>query len=139
MEISINNLSEIENVAQQILSFTENNKIFCFEGNLGAGKTTLIQAICNQLGVEEDMSSPTYSIVNEYKTKNGDVIYHMDLYRLKSLEEVLDTGIEDYFYENNYCFIEWPEVAKQILPDEIVQILIEKISENQRKLSIFMQ
>lgn len=139
MEISINNLSEIENVAQQILSFAEDKRIFCFEGNLGAGKTTLIQAICNQLGVEEDMSSPTYSIVNEYKTKNGDVIYHMDLYRLKSLEEVLDTGIEDYFYENNYCFIEWPEVAKQILPDEIIQILIEKISENQRKLSIFMQ
>lgn len=139
MEISVNNLSEIENVAQQILSFAEDKRIFCFEGNLGAGKTTLIQAICNQLGVEEDMSSPTYSIVNEYKTKNGDVIYHMDLYRLKSLEEVLDTGIEDYFYENNYCFIEWPEVAKQILPDEIVQILIEKISENQRKLSIFMQ
>lgn len=139
MEISINNLSEIENVAQQILSFAEDKRIFCFEGNLGAGKTTLIQAICNQLGVEEDMSSPTYSIVNEYKTKNGDVIYHMDLYRLKSLEEVLDTGIEDYFYENNYCFIEWSEVAKQILPDEIIQILIEKISENQRKLSIFMQ
>lgn len=139
MEISINNLSELENIAQQILSFAEDRSIFCFEGNLGAGKTTLIQAICNQLGVEEDMSSPTYSIVNEYKTKNGDVIYHMDLYRLKSLEEVLDAGIEDYFYENNYCFIEWPEVAKQILPDEIIQIQIEKISENQRKLSIFMQ
>lgn len=138
MEFIINHLSEIESVAHEIISTSKEKKIICFEGNLGAGKTTIIQALCTELGVEGEMSSPTYSIVNEYETKAGDKIYHMDLYRLKTLEEVLDAGIEDYFYEKNYCFIEWPEVAKQILPEKIVQIQVEKISENKRKLSIFM-
>ena len=139
MEILINDISEINNTAKDLLEKTKGRKIYCFTGDLGAGKTSLIQAICKQLGVDEEMSSPTYSIVNEYKSTNGQIIYHMDLYRLKSTEEAIDAGIEDYFYDNKYCFIEWPEIVKNILPAEIVEIEIKKIAENQRKLSIFMQ
>jgi tRNA threonylcarbamoyladenosine biosynthesis protein TsaE len=92
---------------------------------MGSGKTTLIKEICHQLGVTDTMSSPTYGLVNEYHTSSKKLIYHFDLYRIKDLAECLDIGMEEYLYSGNYCFIEWPDVAKQLMPEEAVKVFIE--------------
>ncbi len=100
-------------------------KIWIFDGEMGAGKTTLIKSICKNLGVFDEVSSPTFSIVNEYKTVDGITVYHFDFYRIKSIEEAYDMGVEDYFSSGNICLIEWPEKIKEILENEIVfQIFI---------------
>jgi len=105
--------------ASNLLNHFNTKKIFCFKGNLGAGKTTFISAICKILGSKNIISSPTFSIVNEYNSENG-IIYHFDLYRLKNLEEAMDIGFEEYIYSKSYCFIEWPEKVLDILPNEFV-------------------
>lgn len=109
-------------------------RIFCFQGELGSGKTTLISGCCSYLGSTDTMSSPTFSIVNEYKLPNGK-IYHFDLYRMKSLEEIMDIGFEEYIHSGHYCFIEWPEKVKKILPqNETVYCELNYISLNERSL-----
>ena len=113
LEISFS-LESIEEVAFQLLQSFEPQKIFLFTGNLGAGKTTLISAICKSLGCLDLISSPTFSLINEYKI-GSESLYHFDLYRLKSLEETMDIGFEEYIYSGNYCFIEWPEKVTNIL------------------------
>ena len=118
LEISFS-LESIEEVAFQLLQSFEPQKIFLFTGNLGAGKTTLISAICKSLGCLDLISSPTFSLINEYKI-GSESLYHFDLYRLKSLEETMDIGFEEYIYSGNYCFIEWPEKVTNILPKELV-------------------
>lgn len=97
-------------------------KIFAFYGEMGAGKTTLIKNICNFLEVKDNVSSPTYSLVNEYETLKGDLIYHFDFYRIKNKQEALDMGCEEYFYSNNLCLIEWPEMLGEILPESHIKI-----------------
>lgn len=124
----------VENAAREILDFCKSEKIFAFYGQLGAGKTTIIKAMCRWLGAGEAFSSPTFSLVNEYDA--GKPVYHIDLYRLNSLAEALDIGIEEYLYSGNYCFIEWPQVIAPVLPEESVQINIDVNQHQERKIII---
>ncbi len=122
MKFFIADINEIQKTAIDFLKNLPNQKIFAFHGDLGAGKTTFIKALCEKLGVKDQMSSPSFSILNEYNSENGNSIYHFDLYRLKSPQEAFDIGMEEYLYSGNYCFIEWPERAEGILPKETVHV-----------------
>lgn len=127
--ISINNLSELPSAAKQLLEICHHKKIFAFYGEMGSGKTTFIKAICETLGVSDTISSPTFSIVNEYRSAKGEKIFHFDFYRIKSLNEAYDMGYEDYFYSGAYCFIEWPEKIAELLPEEHVKVVISQKGE----------
>jgi tRNA threonylcarbamoyladenosine biosynthesis protein TsaE len=127
--ISINNLNE---AAKIILSEFNNQTIFVLQGEMGSGKTTFIKALCHCLGVEETVTSPTFALINEYKTNEGIKIYHFDFYRIKSPNEAFDFGYEEYFYSGNRCFIEWPEKIENLLPDAFVTIAIT-INEDQTR------
>jgi tRNA threonylcarbamoyladenosine biosynthesis protein TsaE len=115
-KISLSNLSQLPAVAKQLLQSFDGEKIIAFYGAMGSGKTTLIKAICEELGVKDTISSPTYSIVNEYRTAKGEKVYHFDFYRIKSVDEAYDMGYEEYFYSKAYCFIEWPEKIDELMP-----------------------
>lgn len=141
LEISVLSVEELPNVARSILKFADDKKVFALYGDMGAGKTTLIKEICKQLGSADSFNSPSYSIVNEYLmdetgSKIRNKIYHIDLYRLKKIEEAIEVGIEDYITGETYCFIEWPELVERLLPDDIVKIEM-KPDGNLRNLSIF--
>lgn len=129
--VSINNLPQ---VAEKICSYYPSQKIFCFVGEMGAGKTTLIKEICKFFGVLENSSSPTYSIVNEYLNNQGKTVYHFDLFRIKNSKELFDIGFEEYLFSGNICLIEWPQIAINLL-DNYLEISLEKINENTRKIS----
>lgn len=120
-------LDVLPEVAHDILQALGNEKVLLFYGEMGSGKTTLIKELCHQLGVKGAMSSPTYGLVNEYSANEGSV-YHFDLYRVKSLEECLDMGMEEYLDSDHYCFIEWPDIARQIIPENAAQIFIEGVA-----------
>lgn len=128
-------LQEISKIAKEIIE-NVNCKILLFHGEMGAGKTTLIKELVKQLGVNEIASSPTFSLVNEYKTNTGQTIYHFDFYRINSEEEAFDIGVEEYFYSNNWCFIEWGEKVENLLPLDIININIGILSKNQRTIEI---
>ncbi|MFN8283509.1 MAG: tRNA (adenosine(37)-N6)-threonylcarbamoyltransferase complex ATPase subunit type 1 TsaE [Chitinophagales bacterium] len=130
LRFEIKNIEELDEVSNRIIELTSSHNVFCFYGNLGAGKTTLIKLICEKINVTDSISSPTYPIINEYKTDDGKIIYHIDLYRLKSIEEAMNIGIEDYFFSGNLCFIEWPDNFESILPDNHIKIKITKFEEN---------
>jgi tRNA threonylcarbamoyladenosine biosynthesis protein TsaE len=117
-------LDEIQTTAQKILSITGNKRILAFYGAMGVGKTTLIKAICKQLGVEEVVSSPTFAIINEYFSNEAGPVYHFDFYRIKDTAEALDIGIDEYFYSGNFCFIEWPGKIEPFLPGNFVYLKI---------------
>ena len=126
MEIQINDLDHIRETAREFIDNMGNRKVFAFYGKMGAGKTTFIKAVCEELGVEDVITSPTFAIINEYSGKD-DTIYHFDFYRIKKLEEVYDMGYEDYFYSGALCFIEWPELIEEVLPEDAVKVqIIEK-------------
>ena len=127
-KIEIDNIKNIDFAAAELLKEFEGQRVFAFFGEMGAGKTTFIQALCRELDVIEVVNSPTFIIVNEYHTENGSSIYLFDFFRIKKIEEVFDFGYEDYFYSGNYCFIEWPELITDILPDNavLVKITIDK-------------
>lgn len=129
-------IDEINKAAQWLLNNNNENKIFAFYGEMGAGKTTFINAVCKQLGTTEPGSSPTFSIINEYITATGAIIYHMDWYRLKDEEEAVQAGVENCIYSNSLCFIEWPEKALGILPEHYLKIGLEVLPYNQRKLTV---
>jgi tRNA threonylcarbamoyladenosine biosynthesis protein TsaE len=114
--LKITDVSQLPSAAKKLLESFDGEKIVAFEGPMGAGKTTLIKAICEELGVKETISSPTFSIVNEYRTAKGEKIYHFDFYRIKSVDEAYDMGYEEYFYSKAYCFIEWPEKIAELMP-----------------------
>lgn len=114
---------------------SSSSKIVAFYGKMGAGKTSLIKELCSELGTKDIVNSPTFSIVNIYDTES-EKIYHFDCYRLNSITEALDLGIEDYFYSNHYCFIEWPENIETILPNDIIKITIEHSIDNTRKVTV---
>jgi len=135
MEITIENLQELDAAAAQILAAFQNDRIFLLYGDMGAGKTTLVSALCRALGVTDTTSSPTFSIVNEYHSPGGSV-YHFDFYRLKNEEEALDMGYEDYFYADAYCFVEWPEKIPNLLPDDARRIHITVLSPDRRGIKI---
>lgn len=128
-------LDDLPQLVQEILGDCIDSKIFVFYGNLGAGKTTLIKTLCQQLGYKGDVTSPTFSLVNHYKTSDID-IYHMDLYRLKDEEEALEIGIEEYLYSGAYCFIEWPQVVIPILDEPYYKVQIEVLENLIRKINI---
>lgn len=134
MEITFS-LNEIQDVAQKIIA--ENpQKVILFHGQMGAGKTTLIKALAKELGVNDATSSPTFSLVNEYKMVNDNLLYHFDVYRLKTESEALDFGIDEYLYSGNWCFIEWPEKIPNLLPDKYSEITIAITSDGKRNLSM---
>jgi len=125
-------INDVDAVAKELLEHVS-SKIILFYGDMGVGKTTLVKAIIKTLGSQDDVQSPTYSIVNEYKV-NDTVLYHFDLYRIESIEEVYDFGIEDYLDSNNWCFIEWPEIIEDILPDHVNRLFLELNNDKTRKI-----
>ncbi len=135
MKLVVNSLSQIDATAQKIIVFAGTQKIFLFYGDMGAGKTTLIKALCKNLGTHDNIASPTFSIVNEYKTETAG-IYHFDLYRLKNQNEALDMGFEEYLYSGNYCFVEWPERIPDLLPLHYISIKITVTGNDTRLLNI---
>ena len=136
MEIKINSLDTIREAAKQFIAAMEDNTVFAFYGKMGAGKTTFIKAICEELGVNDVINSPTFAIVNEYRSdETGELIYHFDFYRIKRLAEVYDMGYEDYFYGRGLCFIEWPELIEELLPEETVCVTIEEQPDGSRMVS----
>lgn len=128
--------ADLRTIAKSLLEVAGSRKIWCFYGEMGAGKTTLIKEICVQLGVLDAMSSPTFSIVNEYLDDTGESIYHFDFYRLKEETEALDIGIEDYFYSDSYCFIEWPEKIPSLIPESHLKISINLVDEKTRSITL---
>ena len=133
MEIKIDSLSTIHEAAKAFVRAMDDNTVFAFYGKMGAGKTTFIKALCEALGVTEDViTSPTFAIVNEYRSDSGELIYHFDFYRIKRLEEVYDMGYEDYFYSGALCFIEWPELVEELLPADAVKVEIEELEDGSR-------
>ena len=132
MEIKITSLDNILQAAQEFISQMGDRKAFAFYGHMGAGKTTFIKAICEALGVEDVITSPTFSLVNDYTDRDGNSIYHFDFYRIKKLEEVYDMGYEDYFYSGNLCLMEWPELIDDLLPEDVVKVTIAEQSDGSR-------
>lgn len=132
MKIIINNLDQIQEAAQQFVAAMGDNTVFAFYGSMGAGKTTFVKAVCEELGVEDVINSPTFAIVNEYRSATDELIYHFDFYRIKKLEEVYDMGYEDYFYSGALCFIEWPELVEDLLPLDAVKVTIEEQNDGSR-------
>ena len=135
MKITIKDLDHIREAARDFNSQIDQHTVFAFYGKMGAGKTTFIKAVCQELGVEDVITSPTFAIVNEYTT-SARTIYHFDFYRIKRIEEVYDMGYEDYFYSGSLCFIEWPELIEELLPDDAVRVTISEESDGSRTVTI---
>lgn len=136
-QIQISSIDDLQKAAKEFISNIGSNKVFAFYGKMGAGKTTLIKAICEELEVTDTVASPTFAIVNEYRTKdNNEPIYHFDFYRIKQLSEVYDMGYEDYLYSGNLCFIEWPELIEELLPEGTMKVNIETTEEGERIISL---
>lgn len=133
MRIIIKDKRYLPGFSRRILEFAGDKRIIAFYGSMGAGKTTIIKAVCKVLGAFDLVSSPTFTLVNEYKTNTGESIYHIDLYRIKKAEEVFDFGIEEYLSSGSYCFIEWPEKAEYFLPSETVMVRIT-VGDNQERI-----
>jgi len=126
---------QLPSIARQLIEFAGSNRIFLFYGDMGAGKTTLIKALCSALGSDDNITSPTFAIVNEYSIQEGK-IYHFDFYRLKNQNEALDLGSDEYFYSGNYCFIEWPEKIPDILPANYIKVAIKVMPDNSRQITL---
>ena len=129
-------LENFDVTANEFLQICSGHKVFAFSGDLGGGKTTFINSLCKALGVEESITSPTYSIIQEYLSKKNNIIYHIDLYRIKSRMEAMEAGIEDCLNSKEICMVEWPERVPDIFPDDTVFTSIEILSANERKLII---
>ena len=128
MEIKIQSLDQIQDAARQFVEAMGDNTVFAMYGKMGAGKTTFVKALCEELGVNDVITSPTFSIVNEYRSdENGELIYHFDFYRIKKLSEVYDIGYDDYFYSGAVFVLEWPEVISELLPGDAVKVTIEEL------------
>ena len=133
------NPADLPALAREILRTMPGEVVFAFYGEMGAGKTTFIKAFCEVLGSNDVVSSPTFSLVNEYEGSGGQVLFHFDFYRIKKLEEVFDMGFEEYVYSGNYCFLEWPERITELLPEKYVNISIEVLNSKERKITWFLQ
>jgi tRNA threonylcarbamoyladenosine biosynthesis protein TsaE len=136
MELIIRDKRHLAAAAKKLLSYSGNRRIFAFYGSMGAGKTTIIKAVCEYLGARDIVTSPTFTLVNEYKTGSGESLFHIDFYRIKKQEEVYDFGIEEYLYGNSYCFMEWPELIEELLPAGTVAVKITVDESEQRILSV---
>lgn len=135
MEIKIHDIDHIREAAREFIEHIGDRRVFAFYGKMGAGKTTFVKAICEELGVEDVITSPTFAIINEYTQTDGSPLFHFDFYRIKKLEEVYDMGYEDYFYSGALCFIEWPELIEEILPNDAVRVSIVEQDDGSRCVS----
>lgn len=135
IEIQIPSLDKIADAAREFVEQIGDKRVFAFYGGMGAGKTTFIKAVCEQLGVKDAVTSPTFAIINEYASDFGPV-YHFDFYRIKNLGEVMDLGFEDYAYSGNFCLMEWPELIEDLLPDNTVNVHIAETSNGMRTVTI---
>lgn len=136
MEIKIKSIEEIAVAAKEFVAAMGERKVFAFYGKMGAGKTSFIKAVCEELGVEDVINSPTFAIVNEYVDGQGEPVYHFDFYRIKNQQEVMDLGYEDYVYSGHVCFMEWPELIENLLPDDAVKVTIEEEIDGGRVLVV---
>lgn len=136
-EFSVSNIGELISVCQELESEAKSSNLILFSGEMGAGKTTLIKELCKHLGVKDEVSSPTFSLVNEYRGTSGK-IYHFDLYRIQSEEELYDIGYEDYFYSGYLCLVEWPEMASGIIPENHISVKI-RVENDQRIITVTHQ
>ena len=134
--MKIKSLDTIHETAREFIASMGDKKVFLFYGSMGAGKTTFIRAICEELGVKESVNSPTFAIVNEYKSGNGKPIYHFDFYRINKEEEALDFGYEDYFFSGNLCLVEWPEKIIHLLPEDAAVVTIKELENGEREVTI---
>jgi tRNA threonylcarbamoyladenosine biosynthesis protein TsaE len=134
--IEIKSLNHLHIAAREFLAITKGSKKFAFYGPLGSGKTTIIQAICKELGACNVATSPSFSLVNEYRTNSGNILYHFDLFRINTIDELYDLGYEEYFYGESYVFIEWPDKAEPLLPDSFIKVYLEEIDKTGRKVHL---
>jgi tRNA threonylcarbamoyladenosine biosynthesis protein TsaE len=130
-------LENIKAAAEKVLAGIGSSKVLAFHGEMGAGKTTFIHALCEAMGVTGTISSPTFSIINQYTTASGNTIYHMDLYRLKDDNEAINAGVEDCLYSGHTCLVEWPEKAAGIFPDDTLHLTIAMVDSNTRKIEVY--
>lgn len=136
MEIKIKSLDGIADAARQFVDAMGENKVFAMFGPMGVGKTTFVKAVCEILGVEDTITSPTFAIVNEYRTNTGDQIFHFDFYRIRKVEEVYDMGYEDYVYSGAVCFLEWPELIEELLPEDAVRVTLSEEEDGTRTITL---
>ena len=137
MEIKIQSLDQIHEAAKEFIAAMGENTVFALYGKMGAGKTTFVKALCEELGVTDVITSPTFAIVNEYRSEDtAELIYHFDFYRINKLEEVYDMGYEDYFYSGALCFIEWPELVEELLPGNTIKVSIEEQKDGTRTVTL---
>lgn len=135
MNLTIKSIESIRETAREFINSIGDHRVLAFYGKMGAGKTTFTKAVCEELGVTDVITSPTFAIVNEYTAGNGEPIYHFDFYRIKKLEEVYDMGYEDYFYSGNLCLMEWPELIEELLPEDALRITIEENPDGTRTVA----
>ena len=132
---TIHSIAELQNAADELLAAFPDKRVFAFYGKMGAGKTTFIQAFCRALGSDDNVTSPTFALINEYNTADMESIFHFDFYRIKDIVEAYDLGYEDYIYSGSYCLIEWPEMIESLLPDNLVEVRIEVKDDESREVS----
>ena len=135
-ELNINGLSDLPDVAEEIIASLDRRNVVAFFGPMGAGKTTLIREICAQLGSTDTVTSPTFALINRYDTAEGNPIFHFDFYRIERPEEAFDMGYEEYFYSDGLCLVEWPEKVEELLPDEVMKVTITPTSPTKRTITI---
>lgn len=133
--IEINNIKDLQEAAKKFLGYFSKPGVFAFYGEMGAGKTSFIQSVCKELNVLDVVTSPTFSLVNEYKSSQHGMLYHFDFYRIQTIREVFDLGYEEYFFQDQYCFIEWPEKIEPLLPESTIKVYLEVMSPGKRRLS----
>ena len=134
--ITINGLEDYPQAAREFVKLLDQGRIYAFYGKMGSGKTTFIKSLCEELGVEDTINSPTFAIVNEYEDRDANTIFHFDFYRIKSLAEVYNMGYEEYFYSNAYCFLEWPELIEELLPEEHIRVDITEGDNGVRTIAV---
>lgn len=132
----LESLDKIHEAARYFLNAVGDANIFAIDGDMGVGKTTFIKAVCEELGVKDVITSPTFSLVNEYTDGKGEPVYHFDFYRIKKIDEVYDMGYEDYFYGGNLCFLEWPELIESLLPEDVTKVHITTEADGSRTISL---
>ena len=138
-DLRINSLEDINSVAKQFIELVgERHRVFAMYGSMGVGKTTFVKAVCEELGVEDTINSPTFAIVNEYHTRKDQIVYHFDFYRIEDVQEAYDFGYEDYFYSQAMCFIEWPERIESILPSDVINLNFTEEEDGSRTIQVQM-
>ena len=133
--IEINSIKDLQEAAKKFLGYFPKPEVFAFYGEMGAGKTSFIQSVCRELNVLDTVTSPTFSLVNEYISSQHGTLYHFDFYRIQNIREVFDLGYEEYFFQDQYCFIEWPEKVESLLPGSTIKVYLKVMSQGKRRLS----